>query len=60
MKPITVEAAIAEAGGLTALARRIGVTRGAIYQWRHRDGVLPELYAYRFRYAHKKARSKLV
>jgi len=52
---ITVAQAIREAGSLSALARRLGVTRAAIYQWRHAHGQLPELYRYRFLYAHKKA-----
>ena len=53
--PITVREAIREAGSVTALSRRLECSRNAIYVWLRAGADLPELYRYRFLYAHKKA-----
>jgi len=53
---IPVKDAVRDAGGVTALAERIGSSRNSIYLWLRADQDLPELFEYRFRYGHKKAR----
>jgi predicted DNA-binding protein YlxM (UPF0122 family) len=53
--PIPITDAIRETGSVTALARRLNCSRQAIYDWIKAGQPLPELYRYRFLYAHKKA-----
>jgi len=51
---IPVKDAVRDAGGVTALAERIGSSRNSIYLWLRADQDLPELFEYRFRYGHKR------
>ena len=43
MTPIPIKAAVTEAGGVTTLARRLGVTRMTIYRWLKR-GQMPDSF----------------
>jgi predicted site-specific integrase-resolvase len=47
MDPIRIKEAIVEAGGVSALANRLAVTRTTVYRWL-KAGLMPEAYQYMY------------
>ena len=47
MTPITPLEAVKEAGGVTALAGKLGVSRQTVHRWL-REGKIPEVYQYAY------------
>jgi DNA-binding phage protein len=47
MEPITILEAVKEAGGVTALAGKLGVSRQTVHRWM-RENKLPEVYQYAY------------
>ena len=47
MNPITPLEAVKEAGGVTALAGKLGVSRQTVHRWL-REKKLPEMYQYAY------------
>ena len=47
MTPITPLEAVKEAGGVTALAGKLGVSRQTVHRWM-REGKIPKVYQYAY------------
>lgn len=47
MTPIPIKTMVLEAGGFTALAAKLGVTRQTVHRWM-REGGCPDTYQYAY------------